>query len=176
MVDVVVAILVLSVPVAALIYAALSDLITMTIPNRISLGLAVAFLLLAPLAGMGAVELGFAALAALLVFIACFALFAVNVMGGGDAKLLTAIALWYGLNSSLIAFLTAVAFAGGVVTLVFLLLRSQAHRVVSLGVPLPSSMVTAKKIPYGIAIAIGGMLTLGQSPLYMWALRLFSES
>ena len=160
----------------SLMTAAATDLLTTTIPNRIPLILLISFLLLAPFTSLGWPEIGTSFIAALLVFIACFGLFAVNVMGGGDAKLLTAIALWYGLNSSLIAFLTAVAFAGGVVTLVFLLLRSQAHRVVSLGVPLPSSMVTAKKIPYGIAIAIGGMLTLAQSPLYMWALGLFSES
>ncbi len=34
-----------------------------------------------------------------IVFLACFALFALNVMGGGDAKLLTASAVWFGFNS-----------------------------------------------------------------------------
>ncbi len=52
-------------------------------------------------------------LAAAIVFLCCFALFAANVMGGGDAKLLTATACWYGFNLSLLEFLLGTAFLGG---------------------------------------------------------------
>ncbi len=154
----------------SLILAAATDLLTMKIPNRIPLVLLLSFLLLVPFTSLTWSEIGTSFIAALLVFIVCFGLFSANVMGGGDAKLLTATAIWYGFNSSLVAFLTTVAFAGGVVTLAFLLLRTQSHRAAAAGIWLPVSLTCAKKIPYGIAIAIGGFLTLGQSPLYIWAL------
>jgi prepilin peptidase CpaA len=110
-------------------------------------------------------------LAASAVFAACFALFAFNIMGGGDAKLLTATALWFGFDHSLIVFLITVAYAGGGVTLLFLLMRSQAHTAMAMGVPLPASMATAKKVPYGIAIAIGGFFTFDQAPIVNWAIQ-----
>ncbi|WP_377297746.1 prepilin peptidase [Rhizobium sp. SGZ-381] len=145
--------------------AAASDLLTMKIPNAIPLTLFLAFFPVAGLAGLGGVAIGWSCLAALAVFCACFALFAVNAMGGGDAKLLTAVALWYGFNISLFEYLVTVAFVGGALTLVILLIRSKADRLLSLGLRLPASLVTARKIPYGIAIAIGGILTFGSTPL-----------
>ncbi|MBP2548387.1 prepilin peptidase CpaA [Neorhizobium galegae] len=148
-----------------LAFAATSDLLTMKIPNAIPLTLFLAFFPVAGLAGFGGVAIGWSCLAALAVFCACFALFAVNAMGGGDAKLLTAVALWYGFNISLFEYLVTVAFVGGVLTLVILLIRSKADRLLSLGLRLPASLVTARKIPYGIAIAIGGILTFGSTPL-----------
>ena len=153
--------------------AAISDLATMTIPNRISAALVVGYLLLAPLSGLPWAEIGLSLLAGLAVFAICFAFFALNVMGGGDAKLLTAAAVWYGYDHSLLAFLATVGFVGGAVTVVILLLRSQANSVMAMGIPLPASLVTAKKIPYGIAIAIAGFLTFHQAPIYSMATNAF---
>lgn len=153
--------------------AAVSDLLTMTIPNRISIVLVTGFLVLAPLTGMPWTEIGMSLVAALAVFGVCFALFAINVMGGGDAKLLTASALWFGFNHSLLAFLVTVGYVGGAVTLIFLLVRSRANSVVAMGIPLPASLVTARKIPYGIAIAAAGFLTFGQAPIYSLAITSF---
>src|SRR5882757_1334498 len=72
---------------AALAYAAASDLLTMTIPNRLVLAVAVLFVVLAPLSGMGwpAFGMHFAAGAGVLVL--GFACFALGWIGGGDAKL-----------------------------------------------------------------------------------------
>ncbi|WP_117192984.1 A24 family peptidase [Rhizobium terrae] len=156
-----------------LAFAAVSDLLTMTIPNRISITLITSFLVLAPLSGAALPEIGMSLIAGLAVFGVCFALFALNVMGGGDAKLLTAAAVWYGFNTSLLAFLVTVGFVGGAVTLVFLLLRSQANSALAIGIRLPPSLVSAKKIPYGIAIAIAGFMTFGQAPIYMLAMSAF---
>lgn len=156
--------LVAAVPVA-LAVAAISDLMTMRIPNWISLGLVCLFIPAALLAGLDWQSIGWAVLAALVVFVVCFALFAANVMGGGDAKLLTACALWYGYDPSLVAFLVFVAFAGGIVTLLILLLRAMAGRLQSFGLPLPHSLVGAKKVPYALAIAAAGFLTFLQAPL-----------
>ena len=81
---------------ALMAYAAASDLLTMTIPNRLSLALVAGFAAFAILAGlsMQAVLLHLGAGAAVLA--ASFALFAFGWIGGGDAKLAAATALWLG--------------------------------------------------------------------------------
>ncbi len=151
--------------------AAISDLLTMTIPNRISLALAISFLIFAPLCGISLPELGAHFAGAGVIFGACFALFALNVMGGGDAKLLAAAALWFGLDPSLLSFVVYVALIGGLITVVIVLLRSQSHIIMAIGLPLPNSLLVAKKIPYGIAIAIGGILAFPASPLVIAATK-----
>ncbi len=151
--------------------AAFSDLFTMTIPNRVSLILAVSFLVLAPLSGLAIQTIGMHLAAAAIVFSACFALFALNVMGGGDAKLLSATALWFGLNQSLLFLMTDVAMIGGLITLLILMARAQSDTILAFGLPVPNSILIAKKIPYGIAIAIGGFMAFPSSPLFIAALE-----
>ncbi|MBB4066461.1 prepilin peptidase [Gellertiella hungarica] len=145
--------------------AAFTDLFSMTIPNRISLALIVAFPVAAVLAGLPLADIGLHVGAAAAVFAVCLALFAANVMGGGDAKLLTASALWFGLNMSLLEFAIYVSFIGGLLTVVIVILRSQAQLIHAMGLNLPGSVLMAKKIPYGIAIAIGGFLAYPSSPV-----------
>jgi prepilin peptidase CpaA len=151
--------------------AAFSDLFTMTIPNRISLILAASFAVVAPLSGLSWDIIGMHLAAAAIVFCACFALFALNIMGGGDAKLLSATALWFGFNQSLLLMVTDVGLFGGLLTLLILLVRSQSNTILAIGLPLPSSVLHAKKIPYGIAIAIGGFMAFPSSPLFTAALE-----
>ncbi|MBB3407981.1 prepilin peptidase CpaA [Rhizobium sp. BK316] len=154
-----------------LAFAAISDLLTMTIPNRISLILVVSFVVLAPLSGLALPAIGMHALGAAIVFGICFALFALNVMGGGDAKLLSAAAIWFGYDPALVVFLANVGIIGGAVTLAILMIRSQADMILAIGLPIPNSLLLAKKIPYGIAIAIGGFLAFPSSPLFIAALE-----
>ena len=151
--------------------AAFSDLFTMTIPNRISLILIASFIVLAPLSGLGLQAIGMHLAGGAIVFTACFALFAFNVMGGGDAKLLSATALWFGLNESLLFLMTDVAAVGGLVTLLILAVRAQSDTILAIGLPVPNSVLLAKKIPYGIAIAIGGFIAFPSSPLFLAALE-----
>jgi prepilin peptidase CpaA len=146
--------------------AALSDLLTMTIPNRVSIILVIGFVLVAPFAGLSFPQIGMGALAALLVFLVCFALFAANVMGGGDAKLLSAAALWFGFTPSLLLFVAAVGLFGGLLTVLIVLLRTQSNTILAMGLSLPNSLVLAKKIPYGIAIAAGGFIAFPSSPIF----------
>ncbi|MBX4959003.1 peptidase [Rhizobium lentis] len=151
--------------------AAFSDLFTMTIPNRVSVILIVSFLALAPFSGLGLQAIGMHLAAAAIVLTVCFGLFAFNVMGGGDAKLLTATALWFGLNQSLLILMTDVAIVGGFLTLLILLVRTQSNIILAIGLPLPNSVLIAKKIPYGIAIAIGGFMAFPSSPIFVAALE-----
>jgi prepilin peptidase CpaA len=154
-----------------LAFAAISDLLTMTIPNRVSLILIISFVVLAPLSGLALPAIGMHALGAAIVFGICFALFALNVMGGGDAKLLSAAAIWFGYDPELLSFLVYVSVIGGLVTSAILLIRSQANTILAIGLPIPNSLLLANKIPYGIAIAIGGFLAFPSSPLFLAALE-----
>ncbi|TCL72008.1 prepilin peptidase [Rhizobium sp. BK251] len=151
--------------------AAFFDLFTMTIPNRVSLILVAAFLVVAPFLGLGYQVIGMHLLGGLIVLSVCFCLFALNVMGGGDAKLLSAAAVWFGLTSSLLIFLIDVAYVGGALTLLILAVRWRATTILALGLPVPNSILMAKKIPYGIAIAIGGFMAYPNSPLMIAVLE-----
>ena len=157
-----------------LAFAAFTDLLSMTIPNRIPLILLLSFFVVAPFSGMDWQTFAMRLAAAAAVFFACFALFAANVMGGGDAKLLTAAAVWYGFNISLIEFLLSVTLVGGVLTLCILLLRSRSQEIMVIGIPIPDSLLVAKRIPYGIGIAIAGLLTYGEAPLVKAAIASLS--
>ena len=150
--------------------AACSDFLTMLIPNRVSAILLASFLVVAPLAGLGLTEIATHLAAGVIVFSVCFALFAFNIMGGGDAKLLTASAVWFGMTFSLVEFLVYVSFLGGVLTLAILSLRTHANTILASGLPVPDSLVMAKKIPYGIAIGVGAFMAYPSSPLMLAAL------
>lgn len=156
---------------ACLVLAALTDFLEMTIPNWISLLLIGAFVLIAPFSGLSLLELGWHLAAALLVFVGCFSLFALNVMGGGDAKLLTAAALWFGFNHSLFEFLVYTGYLGGLLTIVVMLLRSNWDKLATVGVRLPQTLMVAKKIPYAIAIGGAGLLAYPSSPLVVAAIQ-----
>ncbi len=75
---------------ALMAFAAASDLLTMTIPNRISLALLAGFFVLAPLTGMGVHEILNHAGAGALVLVVAFGMFAMGWVGGGDAKVAAA--------------------------------------------------------------------------------------
>ena len=154
-----------------LVLASWTDFFEMTIPNRIPLILLAAFLVVAPFVGMTWTTFGLHLAAGLVVFSVGFALFALNVMGGGDAKLLTAAAVWYGLTPALFTFLVYVAYAGGALTLLILILRARSNSVLAMGLPLPDSIISAKKIPYAIAIGVAGRATYPQSPVVLAALE-----
>ncbi len=76
-------------------------------------------------------------------------LFWIGAMGGGDVKLIAALALWLPLQPFL-SMLVIMAIAGGVLTLVMLLWHKRARRE---GQP---------EVPYGVAIAFGGLWVLGE--------------
>lgn len=152
--------------------AACSDLLTMTIPNRLSVLLIATFMLIAPLAGLSLSDYLLHLGAGGAVFAACFALFAFGIMGGGDAKILTASAIWFGLNDSLIAYLLWVSVFGGVLSIVILMMRSQHNLILAYGIPMPETMLHKKKVPYGIAIGAAAFMAYPSSPLVQSALGL----
>lgn len=153
-----------------LAFAALADTLTMTIPNRVSLVLLIAFVVIAPMTGMDLANYGLHFAAGLIVFVVCFGLFAIGVMGGGDAKLLSATAVWFGLNMQLMSFLTHVAVIGGVLTLAILMLRSDRIAFVTWRIPGMDHILKPKGgIPYGIAIGLAGLICYPASSMMQYA-------
>lgn len=140
------------------IVAGLKDLSSYTIPNWVSLALALAFVLLALTVGLPLAALGGHLLIGVLALVAGMALFAVGWVGGGDAKLLAACCLWLGWPGTE-AFLLDTALAGGALAMLLLLARSQPVR--ALTPPLlgwVDRLVTpGEPAPYGVAIAIGAL-------------------
>lgn len=143
---------------ALMAFAAASDLFTMTISNRVSLALALAFLVLAPLSGMGLYDMASHAGAGACVLAVAFACFARGWIGGGDAKVAAATALWFGFGD-LLNYLIYASLFGGALTLLLLSFRQW---------PLPYALcgqtwllrLHAKEsgIPYGIALALGALM------------------
>jgi prepilin peptidase CpaA len=105
------------------IVAALKDLASFTIPNWISAALAVGFALAAFAGVIPPKEIGPSLAVGLGVLILGVVMFALGWVGGGDAKLMTAAALWLGLRG-LAPFALYTGIAGGALALLLLALRS----------------------------------------------------
>jgi prepilin peptidase CpaA len=139
-------------------FAASSDLLTMTISNRISLALALGFLILATLCGLAPQAILWHMLAGFGVLVAGLALFGRGLVGGGDAKLAAVAALWLGLDR-LADFALLSSLLGGAVTVAILAFRRK---------PLPTWLadhVQAVRlhepdggVPYGIALAAAALV------------------
>src|SRR5262245_60400744 len=88
-----------------MVFAAVSDMLSMTIANRVSVVLVATFAVVAPLTGMDWVSYGWHFVAAFVVLAVTFLMFAIGGMGGGDAKLMSATALWMGFTLNLLGYL-----------------------------------------------------------------------
>ncbi|MGE0766509.1 MAG: prepilin peptidase [Hyphomicrobiaceae bacterium] len=138
-------------------FAGAMDLFTMTIPNRISIGLVAAFLVAALFAPLGWTEFAAHVGAGLLMLGVGIALFACGFLGGGDAKLLAAAALWFGFEG-LLEYLLLVSMAGGVLVLAILLYRSMTPPLWMCRQPWAMRLhAKAGGVPYGIALAAAGL-------------------
>ena len=133
-----------------LLWAAVVDIRTRTIANGLNLAIA----LMAPLfwwaAGVdlwpdAAMRMGVAAAVFLLFALA----FHIGAMGGGDVKLAAALALWFSPGSTL-KLIVLMSIAGGVLTLIVLI----EHKL--------KKIEGRPEVPYGVAIAFGGLWLLAQ--------------
>jgi len=143
---------------AMMAFAASTDLFTMTISNRVSLVLAAGFLVLAALDGMPLVEIGSHLAAGFVVLAVCFVFFSPGWIGGGDAKLAAATALWLGWGH-LYEYLLYASLLGGVLTLGILEFRKRALPPALARQPwLVRLHEPAGGVPYGIALAAAALL------------------
>ncbi|MGC1572582.1 MAG: prepilin peptidase [Pseudolabrys sp.] len=142
---------------ALMAFAASSDLLTMTISNRLSLALAGGFFLLMIVTGMSLHAAGMHVAAAAVVLVVAFLFFSQGWIGGGDAKLAAATALWFGFDY-LLDYLIYASLFGGALTLAIIQFRK---------IPLPAMLArqgwilrlheTDAGIPYGIALAAAAL-------------------
>ena len=135
---------------AILLVAAVVDFRTFTISNRLNLTVA----LLAPIYWLSVALSPWPGFAIQLaaggaVFVLMAGAFYAGMMGGGDVKLAAAVSLWFS-PSSIVKFLVLTSLAGGVLTLGILAWHRAKRRE---GRP---------EIPYGVAIAFGGLAILTQ--------------
>ena len=143
---------------ALMAFAAASDLFTMTISNRVSLALAVGFLALALLGGMEFHDILSHLGAGLTVLVVAFGCFAMGWVGGGDAKVAAAAALWFGFGH-LLNYLLYASLFGGALTLLLLQFRQWPLPYQLAGQPwLLKLHAKESGIPYGIALAIGALM------------------
>lgn len=149
---------------ALMAFAAASDLLTMTISNRLALALVAGFFGLALVTGMSWPEIGMHVAAAAGVLVLGFICFARGWIGGGDAKLAAATVLWFGVDQ-LAPYLVWASLLGGVLTVLIIKFRTW---------PLPaflSQQAWAVRlhrmdagVPYGIALAAAALLIYPDTP------------
>lgn len=143
---------------AMMAFAASSDLFTMTISNRIALILVGGFFVMAFAAGMNPNDVLSHVGAAFTVLAVTFVFFARGWIGGGDAKLAAATALWLGFDH-LMPYLLYASLFGGVLTFAMIRFRLM---------PLPDLLAKQEwvrrlhkldgGVPYGIALAAAALV------------------
>jgi prepilin peptidase CpaA len=143
---------------ALMAFAASSDLLTMTISNKLVLALVAGFLALALLTGLSGSVIGSHLASGALVLVVAFGCYAAGWIGGGDAKLAAAIALWFGFDQVL-TYLLYASLLGGLLTLLVLRFRNE---------PLPGMLARQgwvmrlhnenAGVPYGIALAVAALI------------------
>lgn len=151
---------------AAMIFAGVRDLTTMTIPNWLTLALTLAFFVVAPAIGMSLTEIVQHTVICFVTLLVGMGFFAMGWIGGGDAKLMAAVALWIGWGQALPYFLIASVLGGGL-TLIILGYRN---------LPLPPFVVRqawalrlhdrSEGVPYGLALAAAGLLIFPDTEIF----------
>lgn len=164
--------IILAIFAVGMITTVIKDATSMTIPNWVSLFMIVSFFAVLPFVWQGWENLFVHLGSGFLFFLLGLFMFAMNWLGGGDAKLMAAIALWW-TWPDLFVFTMYTALAGGLVALFILCGRTMV----------PVRFVTSpwiyrlikdeKKMPYGLALAAGALMTLPQSDIFMKAATVF---
>ncbi|MCW6506489.1 prepilin peptidase [Hyphomicrobiales bacterium BP6-180914] len=148
-------------------YAAISDVLTMTIANRLSVLLVVGFVVLALLAGLPVAVIGLDHLACgAAVLLLTFTLFAFGWIGGGDAKLAAATAVWlgwshlgdYGLLTSLLG--------AGLTLLILQFRRLALPEFCCRQAWLMRLHEKHNGVPYGVALAVAGLVIYPDTRLW----------
>lgn len=139
--------------------AGAGDFLTLRIPNWLNALIAVLFFPMALATGMPAEAMLLHTLAAVAILVVGFGLFSAGFIGGGDAKLLAAVGLWFGWPA-LIPFLVFTALAGGVLALAVNLWGLLEIEREVYGHGWMKRWLSFKKVdlPYGMAIAAGAIL------------------
>lgn len=135
-----------------LLMAAWTDIKTRTIANELNVTIALLAIIFWWVAGESLPDIGLRIAVAIAVFVLFAVLFMLRMMGGGDVKMIAAVALWLPLQA-LFTMLTVMALAGGAIT-IGILVRQRWR---------PNA--ARPEVPYGVAIAIGGLWVIANGLL-----------
>lgn len=150
----------------AMALAASSDLLTMRISNKLVLFLVVSFFVVAMAVNLPLQQFALHVACALVALAIGFALFAMRWIGGGDAKLAAATTLWLGFGLA-VPYLIYGALLGGVLTLAILALRHMPLTPFLARYRWLERLHDRKSgVPYGIALALAGMLVYTNSTIF----------
>lgn len=138
-----------------LVIAAIGDIRSYTIPNWLSVSIALLFILHTILAPPGIQAIAVHLAVAAVIFVGSTLLFIKGAFGGGDVKLLSSLALWVGLID-MPRLLVIMAIAGGLLAITIIIVRWHLKS-------------TDRRLPYGVAIALAGLdYCLVQAHLALW--------
>lgn len=136
----------------------------MTISNKVSIALIAGFLSFSYLIGMDLQTFLWHWAMFLIILVSGFTLFALNIIGGGDAKMAAATGLWLGWSHSF-SFLLLSAIFGGLLTILLLKFRSELLPERLLKVEWIMRLHDTKTgVPYGIALGLAALLVYPQTP------------
>jgi len=151
---------------AALIIAAANDIYEFKIPNWISLVLCLSFPFCLLLSGGNLQLLWEGYLIGAVLLVIGFIFFAFKIIGGGDAKLLASASIWVG-QEAVLEYLIVTALAGGGLSLLLLTFRGFPMLPFYARVSWLMELYQTKKgIPYGVAIAIGGIQAFPSTEIF----------
>jgi prepilin peptidase CpaA len=143
-----------------LVLAGIYDFLTLRIPNWLTGLVAASFFPMAIATGLPSDAYLWHIVAAAAMLVAGFGLFAFNLFGGGDAKLLAAAGLWFGWPAGM-PFLAYTVLAGGVLAAaVGIWSVIQMDREVRGHTWAARFFDSKPNVPYGVAIAAGVIMAL----------------
>lgn len=141
-----------------LMVAAIYDLLTMTIPNKLNGLLLLGFVVCAFVVQPPLMTLVEALSVAVVVFFFGYGLFTIGQMGGGDVKLMTVICLWFGYTIHSLEFFILASIYGGILSVaIWLYRRYLVLPRFALEQTWLVNLYEHAGFPYGIAIAIAGI-------------------
>jgi prepilin peptidase CpaA len=148
-------------------FAIFSDLLTLTIPNLVSLILAFSYLAFSAWLGTPWVLVAMHVACCLVVLAITFILFEMRYIGGGDAKLASATALWLGIEN-LLEYLLVFSIIGGAVALSIMTIRwyDHADRASSYRLLARVADKASNHMPYGVALGTAGVLLYPYSTIW----------
>jgi prepilin peptidase CpaA len=151
-----------------LIIAMIGDVKSFTISNRLNLFFFLSFIPFALMMGFDFKQILAHFWVAAIGFGICFILFTLGLFGGGDVKLVGATCFWLGAQPSYTYALFTALF-GGILAIILLIARKI---IAKRGLPrkpkwLRSLLRKRVHIPYGVALALGGIIAIGQAKWLM---------
>ncbi|MBO87899.1 MAG: hypothetical protein CMP14_00115 [Rickettsiales bacterium] len=151
--------------------AAVSDLLWFKISNVIPISLSILFFISVVLIDWDIHSVFYNFLTAIVALFVCFIFFNIGFFGGGDAKLISAICIWSGLQG-LYEFILIMALIGGVLAIILTGFRK---------INIPPNLRNiawinelhgaTKQVPYGIAISASALATFHQFPIFEYIIN-----